>query len=105
MSSDETNQLLREIRDLQKAHFDYYVEFTRKIERSQAEAEKSALERAKEDAAYAAEQRAFQQELREDARRNHRTASISSIILIVALGGVLAMYFLGSIVRVFLPIP
>lgn len=99
MSSDETNQLLREIRDLQKAHFDYYVEFTRQIQRSQEQAEKAARDREPEDAAYAEELRAFQQEMRDLARRNNRNAVVVSVILVVALGSVVAVATIGSLIN------
>ena len=105
MSSDETNQLLREIRDLQKAHFDYYVQFTQQIQRSQDDAEKAAVDRAKEDAAYAEEQRAFQQEMRDVSRRNSRNAVVVSIILVVALGSVVVVAALGSVINFFIAPP
>jgi len=105
MSSDETNQLLREIRDLQQAHFDYYVEFTRQIQRSQEQAEKAARDREPEDAAYVAEQRAFQQEMRDLSRRNSRNAVVASIILAVALGAVVVVAALGSVINFFIAPP
>jgi hypothetical protein len=95
---DEIKELLREIRDLQKAHFERYKEFTEAVlVRQQAGAEQLEHSRV--------EQRRYRQEMRqavEDSRSRVRTAlvtrwvivGVATAVLVVGVSGaVMAMIF------------
>ncbi len=99
MTDDETKQLLREIRDLQKAHYDHYVQFTKQISDSQRQAEAAAHERDQENDAYLQQQAAYQQEMRDAVNRSNRNMLISTVVLFAILGGFTVLYVLSSAIH------
>lgn len=96
MVDDETKQLLREIRDLQKAHYDRYVEFTRQISDSQRQAEAAARQRELESDAYLQQQTAYQQEMRDAVHRSNRNLMISMVVLFGVLAGFAVLYVVST---------
>jgi hypothetical protein len=90
----EIQELLREIRDLQRAHFERYQAFTEGI----LAAEKAAAERAEH---IRHEQERYQDEMRQAALRNQRSAWIRNLILIVVLAvGVASVQVVGMFLSI-----
>lgn len=84
--------LLAEIRDLQRAHFERYKEFTGRLMESDEKNRQAAVEAAKTNDALVSDQRAYQEEMRRHVRNSHTHAVVASIvtaILVILLAGLL----------------
>jgi len=87
-AQEEIRQLLREIRDLQKAHFERYQEFTGKI----MEDEKT---RAQDAQRHYIEQLHYQEEMRRAAfQRQLISWAVWGAIVVVCLGGMYLFQFM-----------
>jgi len=97
---DEIKELLREIRDLQKAHFERYKEFTQAaLERQQANAEQA--ERSRDEQRRARdENRRYREEMRDALDNNqHRLRTLmAGRSVMIAIVVVLALLSVGSVV-------
>ena len=102
MTDDETKQLLREIRDLQKAHFDRYVQFTEQVLESERQA---AAKRDRENDAYFQKSAAYRQEMQDVIKRNQRFMLLTPLLLFGILVGGAVLYVLGSMILSALPMP
>jgi hypothetical protein len=101
--TQEIKELLREIRDLQKAHLEYYKEFTQTIAARQ-KVSTEETERAR------AEQRRHREEMRQavhDGQARVRTLvatrwvilAIAGVTAVLAIGGVAASYALALLLK------
>ena len=105
MSDEETKQLLREIRDLQKAYYDRYVQFTEQIMEAERQAAAANAKREQENEAYFQRSAAHQQEMRDVIKRNQRHMLIAPFVLFGILAGIAVLYVLGSMMLSALPMP
>jgi len=87
---EEMKNLLREIRDLQKGHFERYVAFTEQIVQSQKHSADNAARSQTEQDAYLRQQLAYQEEMRHTVRNSQR----NGILVLVVAFGLLA--FIGA---------
>ena len=86
--SDDIRKLLREIRDLQKAHFERYVALTDEISASQKRAAEEAARARSEQDALLQSQQDYQDEMRRTVRDSQRQATLLLAILI----GMMCLY-------------
>jgi len=85
----EIKELLREIRDLQKAHFERYREFTQSLlDREQIQA--ADFERAR------AEQRRFREEVKGTMLPRWVPLVILAVVLVAGVGGTIFATILGA---------
>ena len=106
MNDDETKQLLREIRDLQQAHYEHYVRFTEQISEAQRQSEAAAQDRDRENEAYLQQQAAHQQEMRDAMKRSNRNMLIATVVLFAVLGGFSVLYVVSdAILSIATPAP
>lgn len=105
MTDHETKQILREIRDVQKAHYERYVQFTEQVLESDREAAAANAKRDQENEAYFRQSAAYRQEMQEVIKRNQRNMRIAPFVLLGVLVAVAVLYVLGSMILSSLPIP
>ena len=84
----EIKDLLKEIRDFHKAHYERYVAFTDEIMRNDKQARESAKQSEKEHEAFLQHQLAYQEEMREAVHSSQRNTLIG---LFAVLGFLLIM--------------
>lgn len=91
---EEMLALLREIRDLQKKHFERYVKFTDEITAAQARSEQIRQEEAERAAADTAEALAEQHAMGQIVRRADWLTPVMAILMGITIFAVLSQMFL-----------
>lgn len=105
MTDDETKQLLREIRDLQKAHYERYVQFTEQIVEAERQTAAANAKRDQENEVYLQQSAEYRQEMQDIIKRSQRNMLLAPFLLLVVLGGIAVLYVLGSMILSALPVP
>lgn len=105
MTDDETKQILREIRDLQKAHYDRYVQFTEQVLESERQAAIANAKRDQENDAYFRESATYRQQMQDVIQRNQRYMLMTPFVLLGILVAVAVLFVLGNMVLSALPMP
>jgi len=82
MNDDETKQLLREIRDLQKVHYDRYVQFTERIVEAERQAAAANAKRDEENEAFFQQSAAYRREMQDVIKRNQRNMLMAPFVLV-----------------------
>jgi hypothetical protein len=103
--AEEIKQLLREIRDLQKAHFERYAQFTSALLETDRRREVEAQQIAEEQEARRLRQEKYQEEMRQAVRNSQRYALIGGILLVVFLLLASGWVALSSIFWSLVPLP
>jgi len=94
----EIKELLREIRDLHKAHFERYKEFTARITQAEAlraEEENRARRQLEADRR---EQEAYRREMQQAVRSARVQSTVATVLVVLLLGLAIGVPFLSWIV-------